>query len=63
MKWQARFRRWYDRKLTKENDLDAAPQDLQSGYPSFDELKDDMMDVTRKLINYRNQLRKIVIGD
>jgi hypothetical protein len=50
-KWQARFRRWYERALDAEARLDLAPQDVQKDFPAYESLKDDLMRVTNNLYN------------
>lgn len=62
-KWQARFRRWYERELNSEKRIDAAPQDVQSKYPSYDDLSADMKKVNKQLIQYRKRMHDMVTSD
>lgn len=57
-KWQAKYRNWY--KHQEENLKEMSPQELQRKYPEYDELMEDMKRVNIELIEYANQLKKIV---
>lgn len=59
-KWQARYRRWYDNALMKEENADLSPQEIQKKYPEFDALMCDLFEVNRKLILYRDKMYQIV---
>lgn len=64
-KWQARFRRWYDRELKRyEEDSSSGvldPQELQAQFPKFDALKDDMLRVNESLMRYREKMRLLIL--
>lgn len=66
-KWQARFRRWYDRQLKKYDDGEAGeilyPQQIQADFPQFAELKADMERVNQALMRYRAKMRELVLTD
>lgn len=59
-KWQARFRRWYEQQLTKSENADLHPQDIQKNFPKFDELSRDIELVNKRLINYREKMYELV---
>lgn len=59
-KWQARFRHWYERQM--ENKTDADPQELQKGFPAYDELAKDLLEVNQRLIAYRAKMNELVRG-
>jgi len=61
-KWQARFRWWYDNRLKDGKYSDINPQDIQKEFPAFAELETDMLDVNKRLISYRKQMKQLVIG-
>jgi hypothetical protein len=61
-KWQARFRRWYEKQLTLDENAAAHPQDIQKKFPDYDQLIEDMLLVNRRLIHYRNRMYKLVTG-
>ncbi len=61
--WQARFRRWYQTESQKDENKDVTPQDLQRKFPSYGQLVHDMKGVNQKLINYRENLKKIAMGN
>ncbi|WP_380879059.1 hypothetical protein ACFB49_20120 [Sphingomonas sp. DBB INV C78] len=59
-KWQARFRRWYDYKLSTDPEARFHPQDIQKEFPGYDELVADMKLVNDKLILYRDKMNDLV---
>jgi hypothetical protein len=59
-RWQARFRRWYENALKSEGQLDLAPQDLQQAFPQFEALKEDLLQVNKGLIRYREKMYELV---
>ncbi len=66
-RWQARFRHWYERQ-TKRYDSDPAgakvpdPQQIQSEFPHYAELKSDMERVNQGLIRYRQKMYELVMA-
>lgn len=61
-KWQARFRRWYEHEINNAEKISVAPQEVQTEFPMFDDLKDDMLTVNAALMNYRSNMYKILSG-
>jgi hypothetical protein len=65
--WQARFRHWYDRRLKKydseEGDEVLDPQQIQSQFPQYEEMKSDMERVNQCLIRYRRKMHELVLKD
>lgn len=61
-KWQARYRRWYERQLEKADNGDLSPQDIQRNYPHLDELGKDMLEVNMRLIGYREKMYQLISG-
>lgn len=61
-KWQARFRRWYDRQLLIEANVDLHPQEIQRRFPEFSELERDLTLVNTRLMNYRDKMYEVVTG-
>jgi hypothetical protein len=66
-RWQARFRRWYERELRR---YDAAPdgevidpQQIQHKFPQYEALKTDMERVNGALMRYRAKMRELVLKD
>lgn len=57
-KWQARFRTWSEAK--KEKLMDMTPQELQKEYSEYKDLIDDLLKVNNQLIQYAQELKKIV---
>lgn len=66
-KWQARFRRWYDRELKKyDEDLSSSVldlQEIQKSFPAYSELKTDMERVNKSLMNYRKKMQQLVFRE
>jgi hypothetical protein len=66
-RWQSRFRHWYERALKRHDTQQAGkvidPQQIQSEFPQFQELKQDMERVNRALIRYRQKMRELVLKD
>ena len=63
-KWQARFRRWYEREINKSNnEIVIDPQDIQRDFPKYSELTEDMMRVNARLIKYRETMHRLVLPD
>jgi hypothetical protein len=66
-KWQARFRRWYERELKKYDEGKAGellyPQQIQAKFPQYEELKGDMERVNAALIRYRAKMKELVLSE
>ncbi len=56
--WQARFRRWYAVEMTKHPDL--SPQEIQKHFIGYAELVIDLKKVNHQMIQFSEELRKIV---
>jgi len=59
---QARFRKWYKQEKEKENNEKISPQELQRRYPEYDNLIESMKQVNQTLIQYSNELNKLIRG-
>lgn len=59
-KWQARFRRWYERQIANEDHIDIDPQEIQKKFPAYDDLQEDLCSVNNKLIHYRQRLYELL---
>ena len=62
-KWQARFRRWYNTGIDKEENKNLSPQEIQKKYPEYEKLTKEMIEVNHKLIEYRKILRQLAMGE
>ena len=66
-RWQARFRRWYDRELRRYDEMTGEsvmdPQQIQAQFPQFGELKTDMERVNTALIRYRAKMQELIQRD
>ncbi len=56
--WQARFRTWSSSK--KDKMMDMTPQEFQKDYPQYKDLIDDLMNVNAQLMQYAQELKKII---
>lgn len=61
-RWQAKFRRWYDKQLSNTSFDDLPPQEIQSKYKEFSELEADLLSLNKKLMAYRRKMYELVIG-
>lgn len=59
-KWQARFRRWYERSLDQDDYAETPPQDIQKNFPNYEELRADLETVNQRLIRYREKMYELV---
>ena len=58
-KWQAKFRRWYERESKKTENASKSPQDIQKNYPHYGELIADLVQINGQLIEYTEELKKL----
>jgi hypothetical protein len=61
-KWQARYRKWYENQLKKEENSDLSPQEIQKRYPHLMELEKDLLEVNSRLIGYREKMYELISG-
>lgn len=59
-KWNARYRNWWEN--TKDALKGMTPQEHQKQFPAYSELLSEMQEVNRKLIQYADELQKLVNG-
>jgi hypothetical protein len=60
-RWQARFRRWYKSEMDRDEKCLISPQDCQKKFPQYKELREDILLVNKRLIAYRNYMRKMAL--
>lgn len=58
-KWQARFRRWYEAELSREENKGKSPQEIQKGFPQYDELVSDLILINQQIVAYTNELKRL----
>jgi hypothetical protein len=58
-RWQAEFRRWYKREIAEPKNAERSPQEVQRGFPGYDELVADLKRTNGILMRYRETLREI----
>ena len=55
--WQAKFRKWYNENI--DNNVGKTPQQIQELYPYYEELKTDLIDTNKRMIEYKNLMARI----
>ena len=60
-KWQARFRKWYNAEIEKNENIGLSPQECQKKYPEYNKLTQDLIEVNKRLIEYRKILRQLAM--
>ncbi len=60
--YQVKYRKWYDKAEKLEENKDLTPQEIQAKYPDFDNLVESMKGVNKTLMDYANELDKLVKG-
>ena len=58
--WQAKFRRWYDIELKKEEDRKISPQEIQRRYEKYDDLVKDLKSTNEKMVQFAKELEKSI---
>ena len=61
-KWQARFRHWYEKELNRDIQGKSSPQEIQRKFRDFDQMSEDLIQVNARLIHFRDQMYKVVVG-
>lgn len=59
-KWQARYRKWYETELGKNESVDLEPQQIQKEYPHIEQLEADLLLVNKRLIGYRAKMYELI---
>jgi len=60
--YQAKFRKWYDNEIQNTSSKGLTPQEIQRKYPDYDTLITDIKKVNKILIDYANELNKLIKG-
>lgn len=61
-RWQARYRKWYEQELSKDENIKVSPQDIQKNFPQYEELTEDLLMVNSRLIQYRQKMHDLIVG-
>ena len=62
-KYQARFRKWYHEQLEDQRNIGIDPQKIQAKYPDHELLVKDLHKVNSLLIDYSQELNKLIRGE
>ena len=61
-RWQSKFRCWYKSEIEK-NVNNKTPQEIQKGFPEYEELLLDMKNTNIKMVNFAKELKRIAFSD
>lgn len=61
-KYQARFRKWYKIESEKDKNKLLSPQQIQEQYPEYENLVNDLKSVNQILMDYSDELKKLIKG-
>lgn len=59
-RWRAKYEWWYDKAVSKDEHNELTPQDIQSKYPEYQDLVDDMLKINKQLVQYTKEIKKLV---
>lgn len=59
-KWQAQFRRWYNKEIEKPENENLTPQLIQKKYEKYNELILDLKETNKQMIQFANELKKLI---
>lgn len=59
-RWRAKYEWWYEKAVTKSKEDELTPQDIQSKYPEYKALVDDMLKINEQLVQYTQEIKKLV---
>lgn len=59
-KWRAKYEWWYEKAVSKSKEDELTPQDIQSKYPEYKDLVDDMLKINKQLVSYTKEIKKLV---
>ena len=60
-RWQAEYRNWWEQQ--EEALKQARPQDVQKQFPHYALLVEEILEVNEQLIEYADELEKLVHGE
>ena len=58
--WQAKFRRWYDIEIQKEENKNKSPQEVQKKYIEYESLVQDLKATNEKMVQFAHELEKLI---
>ena len=58
--WRAKYEWWYEKAVANTEHDTLTPQDIQSQYPQYQELVDDMIKINKQLVQYTGEIKKLV---
>lgn len=62
-RWQARFRKWYQAEVEADDNKELSPQDIQKKYPEYEKLIKEMLEVNKRIMEYRKILKQLAMGE
>jgi hypothetical protein len=61
-RWQAEFRRWYERAKANPENAEQSPQAIQRGFGQYVALTEELREIQSAMVQYRNFLLEVVDG-
>lgn len=61
-KWQARYRKWFEREIEASQNSSKSPQEIQRQFPDYQILMTDLKQVNKQLISYRDHMYRLAVG-
>jgi hypothetical protein len=58
--WQAKFRKWYENEISKPENAQLSPQEIQRKYPQYTDLVEDLIKINRQLVLYKEKLATLL---
>jgi len=58
-RWRAKYSRWYDKAVARDENDELTPQDIQRKYPEYQDLVDDMLKINKQLVQYTAEIKKL----
>ncbi len=59
-RWQAKYSRWYSKAVERDDHEELTPQEIQSKYPEYKKLVEDMLKINKQLVQYTDEIKKLV---
>lgn len=62
-KWQALFRRWWSHAIEQRSNRSRSPQEIQQGFPRYQEILSDVQAMNSELAKYADELLRLARGE
>lgn len=58
-RWQAKYRRWYEKEIKDDKNKNLSPQEIQKNYDKYDELVLDLKQTNKQMVQFAEELKKL----